>query len=378
VKCFKCGVDSKLKERTEHKGRCKSCGHPFTFDPKASPDLPFNDSFFAKTLSALSVNDTLYFTPKQFYYFLNARLAAKKGDPLAFAGGCLTVLAVVGFVIMLAVGFKGFGAFFLFLLMLLALGGGVTLLLPGVRKRLRQGKPKPLPVTPEQFKAWEAKWAQVNGAPPKLLAPPKPALEPARVSEEVAAYSFDRVVVCEHATVAQFLIANNFHFEHNCAVLAVNRYPQNLFETVMTMLRRNPELKVYALHDASPHGAQLVYRLTTDERWFAGGGAQIFDLGLLPRQLLERSAFVQTSAQSATEAKLLPDAVRASLLPEEVKWLEEGKYVELESLSPQLLLRVITQGIARSRDPRYEDALVPVSYGDGPGGVYVYSADSFG
>jgi hypothetical protein len=378
VKCFKCGVDSKLKERTEHKGRCKSCGHPFTFDPKATPDLPFNDSFFAKTLSALSVNDTLHFTPKQFYYFLNARLAAKKGDTLAFAGGCLTVLSVVAFVIMLAVGFKGIGAFFLFLLTLLALGAGVTLLLPGVRKRLRQGRPKPLPVTPEQFKAWEAKWAHVNGEPPKLLAPPQPATEPARLSAEVTAYSFDRVVVCEHATVAHFLIANNFHFEHNCAVLAVNRYPQNLFETVMTMLRRNPELKVYALHDASPHGLQLVHRLTTEERWFAGGGAQIFDLGLLPRQLLGRSAFVQTSAQSATEAKLLPAGVRASLLPEEVTWLEEGKYVELESLSPQLLLRVITQGIARSRDPRYEDALVPVSYGDGPGGVYVYSADSFG
>jgi hypothetical protein len=377
VKCFKCGVDNKLKERTEHKGRCKSCGHPFTFDPKATPDIPFNDSFFAKTLSTLSVNDTLYFTPKQFYYFLNARHVAKKGDTLSCLGGCLTVAAVIGFAFLLKVGFGGAGTFLLLLLIPLALAG-VTLLLPGVRKRLRRGKPKPLPITPEQFKAWEAKWAQVNGAPPKLLAPPQPATEPARVSEEVAAYSFDRVVVCEHATVAQFLIANNFHFEHNCAVLAVNRYPQNLFETVMTMLRRNPELKVYALHDASPHGVPLVYRLSTDSRWFAGGGARIFDLGLLPRQLLERSAFIQTSAQSATEAKLLPEAVRAGLLPEEVQWLEEGKYVELESLSPQLLLRVITQGIARSRDPRYEDALVPVSYGDSPGGVYVYSADSFG
>ena len=59
--------------------------------------------------------------------------------------------------------------------------------------------------------------------------------------------------------------------------------------------------------------------------------------------------------------------------------------VALESFTPQVLLRVVAQGIAKSRDPQASDALVPVSTGEGGGGtsgdgggVFFYSSDSFG
>ncbi len=47
--------------------------------------------------------------------------------------------------------------------------------------------------------------------------------------------------------IAQLLIANNFDFENNYAVLSITGYPENIFSTVMEILRRNPDLKIYEL-----------------------------------------------------------------------------------------------------------------------------------
>ena len=77
----------------------------------------------------------------------------------------------------------------------------------------------------------------------------------------------------------------------------------------------------------------------------------------------------------------MPSAVRDNLQPDELRWLDEGKYVELESLSPMTLLRLLREGITKSRNPKEDDALVMI---DGGGGYYggsdvsVYSVDSFG
>lgn len=42
----------------------------------------------------------------------------------------------------------------------------------------------------------------------------------------------------------------------------------DIFETVMQMLSRNPELQLYTLHDASPRGVSLVHQLRTSSNWF--------------------------------------------------------------------------------------------------------------
>jgi hypothetical protein len=186
--------------------------------------------------------------------------------------------------------------------------------------------------------------------------------------------------VCQHDSIAQFLIANNFHFENNCAVLSIDKYPHNIFDTVMEMLRRNPELKVYALHDASPDGIQLTHRLASDSDWFAGSSnVQIHDLGLLPRQILGRPLFIRESFKHSSQAgTALSSPAGVALRPEEKTWLLEGHYVEIESISPKMLLRVVTQGIALSRAPGATGAMVPLSDSTYGGDIYFFAYDSFG
>ncbi|MBD0395485.1 MAG: hypothetical protein ICV52_16980 [Microcoleus sp. C1-bin4] len=211
----------------------------------------------------------------------------------------------------------------------------------------------------------------------KLLPPPRALNANTAVSPDVSAYSFDRLVVCDRSEIAQFLIANNFHFENNCAVLSITGYPQNIFDTTMEMLRRNPDLKVYALHDCTPRGIGLVDHLRTSPNWFSDSSAIIIDIGILPRQIIAAgdTMFVLTSDSSARDAVQLPPAIRQDLSAEELEWLDLGNYVELESFSPQKLIQILNRGIAGSRDLGSDDSSL-ILLGGTDSSIYV--VDSFG
>ena len=197
------------------------------------------------------------------------------------------------------------------------------------------------------FLPWLQRWREINGIP-KLLPPLRQEIPPIVVSPEVSDYSFDRVVVCENDSVAQLLIANNLHFEHNCAVISLRGYPFGIFATVMEMLQRNPDLSVYALHGATPTGVRLSTTLRRP-KWFPNPNIKIYDLGLSPRQAMAlKKSDVQRSDASARQAKHIPETVRQPLSGEELNWLLAGNFLELESFGPKKLLRVVSQEISRT------------------------------
>ena len=374
MNCVKCNADNKLKDRKVAGGRCTNCRHEFAFDPKVMSGIDFTDRFFQQTLANTSVNDTLFFTPAQLYYSFNHRRNVKKYHPLQKTGGCTLAAIVALFVFFgLTLGFS----LVWFLPLILLTGFAVALLTSSnLRRKLAGVRVQELDVPPEKVDAWYKRWSKINGPSQKLLAPLiSEAKDPHPISEELRKYSFDRAVICDRAEIAQFLIANNFHFEYNCAVLSIDGYPHDISKTVMQMLRTNPALSVYALHDASVDGLEMVHKLRTSSDWFAGSTAKIFDLGLLPRQIFNRSVFVEWRLRTA---EALPPHLAATLQPEEVRWFEAGNFVALESFSPKMLLRVVTQGISKSRDPQASDALAPVGTEMDGGFFYFYAFDSFG
>lgn len=227
---------------------------------------------------------------------------------------------------------------------------------------------------------WLARWKSFNGDLSKLLPPPQDRSAIASVNPDVMAYSFDRLVVCDSAAIAQLLIANNFHFENNCAILSITGYPKAIFKTTLEMVRRNPDLKVYALHDCSPQGIQLVHQLQTSPEWFQDNSSVIVDVGLSPRQVLTTpNLVIVASSESARSAQRLPSAIRSQLSPEELRWLDAGNFVELESFTPQRIIQVLNHGIAGTRQLAGDsDSGGDFIYiGDSSGGS-VYGAESFG
>ncbi len=237
-------------------------------------------------------------------------------------------------------------------------------------------------INTSQMEGWLENWQRVNGTVTKMLPSPSSFLSAtnpeALPNSEVSAYSFDRLVVCQSDEIAQMLISNNFHFENNCAILSISGYPQRIFATTMEMLRRNPELKVYAFHDCSPEGMELVNQLRTNPRWFPDSNIVVIDVGLLPRQILasKRGVFVQSSQISATAAENLTPLIRQNLSDIEIKWLNKGNFVDLESFTPRKLIQVLQRSIANSQqlDRVDESDLILV----GGGSSFFSASDSFG
>lgn len=434
MKCIRCDTDNTLKDRTDNNGRCKNCQHPFVFEPTSMTiGVKVTDPMFARAIADLSANDTLFFTPKQLFYVLDKRLQAKNAfgaaGTLIFSGvvnvflfftlilpnlaegnlailvlpvilnlifllvllnqsrspkmssrgravaaRCLQIQAiailVVGFLLSLA-----YSSFPIFAVTVVLSVGGFYL---GRRQRMTQAAIAQIPLLePQQFQEWLTSWQQTNPIN-KILPPPKEENAAAIVNPDVTAYSFDRLVVTDSAAIAQLLIANNFHFENNCAILSITGYPQSIFQTTMDMLRRNPELKVYAFHDCSGKGMSLMYHLRTSPNWFQNTSIEIFDVGLLPRQVITLpNVFIQSAAEFADAAKRLPATASQGLAPDEIAWLETGNAVLLESFTPQRLIQALNRGIAVSRGELGDSSSGSDLILIGDSGTY-YTGDSFG
>jgi len=436
MKCINCQTDNNLKDRTANRGRCLRCNHQFAFEPTAMTGVKITDPMFAKAIADISVNDTLFFTPKQLFYLLDKRSRPKFYEGLYTVTGYLIVNIVCGIFFLLFLipfyfifsgvsiyiwvmfvinslllsktftasrsskyrykkrqefaksfqtlgGIVGiFGIIFSLLsssfpLFLASSAIGLLSIYLGTRKIDKKlANREEFTLELNQFQGWLNTWREINSLT-KLLPSPRALNANTAVSPDVSAYSFDRLVVCDSPEIAQFLIANNFHFENNCAVLSITGYPQSIFDTTMEMLRRNPDLKVYALHDCTPRGIGLVDHLRTSPNWFSDSSAIIIDIGILPRQIIAAgdNMFVLSSESSARDAVQLSPAIRQDLSAEELEWLELGNYVELESFSPQKLIQILNRGIAGSRDIGSDDSSL-ILLGGTDSSIYV--VDSFG
>ncbi len=375
MKCIKCSSDNLVKDRGD--GRCCKCRHPFAFDPRKNSSEIATDKMFQNCLSLISINNTLKFTDKQFHYFLNSmKIVQSRGayDPVGI------LLTFFGFFLFL-IGFSTIKTDYFWILFLGIFLIVLAFIKPVVSKAIGIVENKRIVIPFHNTVSFLNRWAALNEPIQSLISEKQKLLPSASVSSELLDYSFDRLLVTETEEIANFLISNNFHFENNCAILSIGRYPQNLFPTIMKMLSNNQDLKVYALHNCSWRGISILHKLRTEAEWFRDKpDMQIIDIGLLPRQFEKRRVFVEKDQFSLPS--LVPDQWKKSLTAKELKWLDEGNIVYLESLAPQALIRMITRGIAMSKDPSKKDSLVPIS-GDSAGdfrdgGIWVYTSDSFG
>ncbi|PHM07559.1 hypothetical protein CK516_26325 [Nostoc sp. 'Peltigera malacea cyanobiont' DB3992] len=433
MKCINCGTDNKLKDRTANQGRCIKCNHTFAFEPTSMSSVKITDPFFAKAIADISANNTLFFTPKQLFYLLDNRIKLKSTSKFGllfiylffniwapgFIGGfasllfgtnsflivsilfnicfilylykkslsnkinikfrqeyarCLQIIGGIIITVGIYASLMLYNSFILFVIVVII---GMLSIYFGTRQLRRTKFTQEFLFPQSDFQRWLNRWQQINGSILKILPSPNQENTPVTVNPDVTAYSFDRLVVCDTASIAQLLIANNFHFENNCAILSITGYPQSIFDTTMQMLRRNPELKVYAIHDCNPRGIGLVHNLRTNANWFLNSEIAIIDIGLTPRQIIatKRGMFIQSSPESAQAAKQLPEEIRQNLSAEELTWLESGNFVELESFTPQRIIKVLQKGIAGSQTLESDESSLLLV---GNTGNDMYVVESFG
>ena len=427
MECINCNTENSLKERKENEGRCKKCDHEFVFEPaEMKYGVKITDDLFKDTITDVSANHTLFFTPVQLYYLLekDQRLRSNLRQenpilPYLCWGGLLVsvsiwianwlkfevvliaailiilytifaiivvaqpaatsrfdrktrqhnvenlkILSIVIFVF--GVPLSIIAKTFIGMIGSIVLGTIAGWLSINLKQRQPRISNKFL-IDRQDFLTWLNRWSAINYRPGKILASPNISTIQVDLNSKMIAYDFDRVVVCDSPKIAQLLLKNNFHFENNCAVIAIDRYPQDTFVPIKEMLARTLDLKVFAVHDCSPQGLKMIRHLRTEKIWFPDLEIPIISIGILPRHIMDDpDRMISQSPESSKSSQQLPTDLRNILDPTELAWLDTGSYLELESFPPQDLIQLLQQGINKSYQlPEIEvgDPIVMISPG---------------
>ena len=316
--CIRCQSDVTFPERKDTRS-CPKCGGRFAFEPRAN-DL-FTDKAFQNAIDNVSAQGQVKWGVEHLYY----ELRRKRKSSVTKTFIILFSVAVVAF------------AGFVWPETLILL---VPILLAVIVAALRRMSFSALP-RGDFERMWDH-WGVVHGKPKGVIArKPQDESKPVRAPEpDIGDYSFDRAVICDRARTVDLLLANNFHFENNCAVLSVGGYPRQAFETVRRMLRRNPRLEVFVLHDITPEGCRLAHRLANDPEWFKGMGIRIVDVGLRPVHAKPFEGLYEDARRE------IPSG--GGISPEEAKWLSRHS-LELAVIRPEQIVKRLFRSMSQSQ-----------------------------
>ncbi len=367
MKCVHCDHVTKYPARSANGGQCEKCKHRFGFEPKTD-QYKIGDPFFDRAIQNVSSENTVFFTPRQLWYEVERRLRRRR---LNDAGGVFYGMAVVAAI---TSGFIALGSSSV-IPFLVGLGAAALLVGAGVAVSSisKRRTPRPEMTYPTFRDSYQRTWERAHGVIEKMVPPNgEQALQAHEIDPDTTSCSFDRALATDNAEIAAMLVANNFHFENNCAVLSVDGYPFGIKDTVMTMLRRNPDLQVFALHDASAEGSALPLTLRNEE-WFPDTNVKVLDLGLSPRHAKAMRLFTISGTEQYP-----PPEVQEVLTEVELAWLQKGLVAEVAVLRPARLIRAIYQGFGRGAELDTSQGGQEYAMSGGYYPIYFGDDDSFG
>jgi len=296
----------------------------FAFEPRQG-DL-ISDMGFKYAIEAVSAGGQVRWGVEHLYYEVCRR---KRARPMPVA---LILLILLVSVVVIAVAFFNPDKPSLWVVAVIAWVAALVATVHRIRGRFVR-------IDRETFSRMWERWCETHGTPQGVIQRrdqlSRPVAEP-----DLGDYSFDRAVICDRARTVDLLLANNFHFENNCAVLSVDGYPRLPFETVRTMLKRNPRLQVFVLHDATPNGCRLAHQLATNPEWFAGG-YRVIDVGVRPGQALAFRGLYQLPEDKP--------AAGEGISPAEANWLN-SQFFELAAIRPEQVLKRLFHAINHAAD----------------------------
>jgi hypothetical protein len=315
VKCVYCSNDSKYSERSA--GKCPKCQHVFAFEPKRGDKL--TDPAFLAAIDRVSSGGAVKWTTHHLYYEV-ARRTQRRSRSVPWILGVMALVTL----------FLGVLASPFILVLTAILVFSTISNLPS----------KVVGLPRSDFEGMWTRWVAAHGIPKGLIvrktAPPL-APRGRELPEDIQHYSFDRAVVADNPETVDLLLANNFHFENNCAIFTMDGYPAEAFDTVRAMLQHNPKLSVYVLHDATAEEC-LVPRKLASSGWFREG-TRIVDVGLRAEHV--------GSFKGSWKPRTAP-AVRApGLAASDWVWLSLYT-LELSAIRPEQIIKRLFRAISNT------------------------------
>jgi hypothetical protein len=315
MKCPACQTDSKKSDRPD--GACPQCRRPFRLDPAVHK---MSDYAMEAILTKVTENRTLKYVNRQLIAAIERRLLKQaKGKRLV-----AIAFLVVGTVLLL------FGVPFAIVPMVII---GLVLGLLGVILYFTAG---PTPGA-------AADLVRAYGETPLLVAP-KPAhaqlaagAKGPRKEFDLESYGFDRVIVVQGDDLAEMLIANQFHFQHNAAIVSLDGYPTQVAGLVDRYLQSGAQAAsgatIVLLHDASLDGYGRATHWVASRRLHP---SRIIRAGLTPRQ----------AGKLTPVMPIVGAQVPAGLRPADAAWLAKNA-VSAAALRPAQLMTLLFNAIQR-------------------------------
>ena len=201
--CPQCG-DRTSGSSVRLTGRCWSCQRKFCFDPRSDPITDFG---FDAAVRLVSGEGTIRWTTDQLYYAVCRRVRRR-------------------------------------------------------RTWERLTRRKTVSIDRTQFELLLARWQSAGATlAGRLDDRPQQHTTPSDLSGDLEALAVDRAVVCDRPQTLAFLLANDFHMEHRCALLCESDQSSGVFPAAVELARRSENLTVLAVHDADPQGCAMALRL---------------------------------------------------------------------------------------------------------------------
>jgi hypothetical protein len=307
MKCIRCGKQNDYRTRQAHGGACAGCSTPFAFEPRNGD--PITDLAFRNAISTVSDDGRLAWLERQLYYEVARRVRRRR--PLHRL----------------------------------------------LRRRI-------VSLDDQTFATLLARWSRAHGAPAGVLRRNAFAVD-VRAGDrarDAAAYGFDRLLVCGSEEIVDVLLANGFHGDYKCALLAASGYPSWAYELIVPRLRASPPSALFVVHDADTAGCRLADDVTNGARWFRGGGVEVRDAGLRPGDAARfRGSYLAASGTS--------DLLATHTTVDEARWLAKHR-LELAAVRPRALLQILGQAVTGRADdvgPRATGMPFVFAWGDGAG-----------
>jgi hypothetical protein len=272
MKCPKCSKESTKKERVG--GQCPQCRWAFRFDP---PE-PLSDFEMEHAIQTVSANGTFRYTRSQLVAEVE-RVLVKRATRI-YENEAQSVLesdrsfAVWYFV----AGLLAVGSICLFVfremcgtpLLVMAVGVAVFRLLrrnadvvaAELRAKIPTDDPRASTLT-DRYLAGQNLTLLVDAPTPTSTPAEIASRELGPVAQrrefDLESYGFDRVIVVQGNDLVDMLVKNQFHFQHNAAIVSFAGYPRHVAELIDREISRpGSEASVFLVHAASAEGRGLV------------------------------------------------------------------------------------------------------------------------
>jgi hypothetical protein len=195
-----------------------------------------------------------------------------------------------------------------------------------------------MPMSLEQFRDKIIKrWTAIYGERPAGLIDSR-----TKRSDQPSSDQLRGVLLCPKQDILACLRANGIHQKLGLGLIPANTELTQAEQALTAELRSRPDLPVFVLHDASPAGVLLAENVRQKLK------RKVIDLGIHPRQAIEHNLVKLGAKPSAEDMKRLQELHTSGQLTQaEFDWLNKGFYSPVLALTPNRVIRILTNAVER-------------------------------